>query len=95
MTVALKNVLVAVLLLLPSATSASIPPSMSLLVISEDREAQALNRAYVQKLIEDTNFLVTDPIVQRPEVAGCLNGSDSFVDCVRRKITAKTIRYRI
>lgn len=91
MTIALKNVLIGALFLVPAATGASIPPPMSLLVISQDREVQALNRAYVQKLIEGANFLMTDSIVQRPEVAACLMVGDGLVDCVRAKMTARAI----
>lgn len=85
---------VAALLLHPDASRASIPPALSLLVLSDEPHAEALSRAYVEFLSTGGNFLVAGPPVPRRAAAQCLGKAGDVVSCVAQKVAAGPIDRR-
>jgi hypothetical protein len=84
----------AAFLLYPAAASASIPPSLSLLVVSDDPLTEAQGRAYVEFLVAGQNFLVAGPPVPRRAAAECLGKAGDVVSCVAEKVAARPIDKR-
>jgi hypothetical protein len=78
----------AALLLHPAASRASIPPSLSLLILSDDPHTEALSRSYVEFLVAGENFLVAGPPMPRRTVAECLGRAGDVVSCIAGKVAA-------
>lgn len=87
-------VAVVAFLLYPAAASASIPPSLSLLVVSDDPLTEAQGRAYIEFLVAGDNFLVAGPPVPRRAAAECLGKAGDVVSCVAEKLAARPIDKR-
>lgn len=84
----------AALLLHPAASRASIPPSLSLLVVSDDPRTEALSRSYVEFLVAGENFLAAGPPVPRRAAAECLGTAGDVVSCVAGKVAASPMDRR-
>ena len=82
------------LAVVPVAAAASIPPSLALLVVSDDPHAEALSLAYVEYLIANENFLDADSTLPRWQIADCLKRAGDLVSCVAAQIAAKPIDKR-
>ena len=78
----------AALILCPAVLQASIPPSLTLLVLSEDPRTEALSRAYVEFLVAGGNFLVAESRMPRRDAAECVGKASDVMTCVARAVVA-------
>ncbi|HEX8215533.1 MAG TPA: hypothetical protein VF582_08700 [Allosphingosinicella sp.] len=78
----------AALLLHPADSRASIPPSLSLLVLSDDPHTEALSRSYVEFLVAGENFLVAGRPLSRRTAVECLGKAGDVVSCIAEKLAA-------
>lgn len=73
----------------PFAAAASIPPSIAPIIVSNDKQTEAINGAYLEWLSRNENFLIADGPIMRWQAADCLRRRGEPVGCIHRLLREK------
>ena len=81
--------LLATLLAQSGQASASIPPPLALLVLSEDPATEAITVAYAALLTASANFIPADAPVARWQLQACLKQDAEAAGCIAQALAAR------